>query len=260
MSEQFSTFEEALIARLQRAPQPELSAEARAAIHARLLSALDNPPAPLSRPALPRPIIVTLVVVVITAALITGVVLFVVSRQSQPEIIPTLPTPVTMTPLPPPSIPAVIISPVLTEMPQPSATPEATVTSTTAATPSISSITVIEGPVENITGRTITIYGIQIQLAVDDPVLAAIVVGDILRVEGSNQTIANQVVIVEATIVVNTVEVNVSPSSGEIWRDNGSCANPPPDWAPAHGWRKRCEGKEKDNGKENKQEHDKDDD
>ncbi|MBZ0294349.1 MAG: DUF5667 domain-containing protein [Anaerolineae bacterium] len=26
-----------------------------------------------------------------------------------------------------------------------------------------------------------------------------------------------------------------------IWRDNGSCDNPPPAWAPANGWRTRCE-------------------
>jgi hypothetical protein len=36
------------------------------------------------------------------------------------------------------------------------------------------------------------------------------------------------------------VDVTVS-DSGEVWRDDGSCNNPPPPWAPANGWRRRCE-------------------
>ena len=31
-------------------------------------------------------------------------------------------------------------------------------------------------------------------------------------------------------------------TTGEAWRDRGNCSNPPPPWAPAHGWRRRCEG------------------
>ncbi|NWF70225.1 MAG: hypothetical protein HXY40_14155, partial [Chloroflexi bacterium] len=31
-------------------------------------------------------------------------------------------------------------------------------------------------------------------------------------------------------------------TTGEVWRDDGSCNNPPPDWAPAVGWRQRCQG------------------
>src|SRR5690606_39838806 len=29
------------------------------------------------------------------------------------------------------------------------------------------------------------------------------------------------------------------PIYGLVWRDPGTCSNPPP-WAPAHGWRARC--------------------
>jgi hypothetical protein len=54
------------------------------------------------------------------------------------------------------------------------------------------------------------------------------------------------------------VDVNVNPQSGEVWRDKGNCQNPPPDWAPANGWRRRCgENTGNDNHEPH---HDKDDD
>ena len=36
-----------------------------------------------------------------------------------------------------------------------------------------------------------------------------------------------------------------------IWLDNGNCNNPPPDWAPANGWRARCEGQSQQPGGNN---------
>ncbi len=82
MSEQFSNPEQALIERLRRAPQPELSADARNMIRARMLDALDHPPVPAPRPTLLRPAVV-IVVVFVTAALIAGGVLLVLSQQKQ---------------------------------------------------------------------------------------------------------------------------------------------------------------------------------
>jgi hypothetical protein len=28
----------------------------------------------------------------------------------------------------------------------------------------------------------------------------------------------------------------------QVWRDDNECGNPPPPWAPAHGWRRKCGG------------------
>jgi hypothetical protein len=100
---------------------------------------------------------------------------------------------------------------------------------------------VVEGPVQAINGNIIVIYDIEIVLSPDDPILTVVQVGDVVRVDGSLSIIASEVTVtaVEATVV--NVEVNVSPQ-GETWRDPGDCSNPPPPWAPANGWRRRCEG------------------
>ncbi len=126
-------------------------------------------------------------------------------------------------------------------------TPEATLELTPEATPESTAqpgspvIIVIEGPVQAINVNIITIYNINIQLADNDPNLKLIQVGDIVHIEGSPQgsVVTGNITIIAITVVVINVEVNVT--TGEIWRDdNNSCANPPPPWAPAHGWHRRC--------------------
>lgn len=239
MSEQFTTPEQALIERLRRAPQPELPSESRALILARVLDALDHPPLPAPRPTLPRPVVV-IVVVLVAAALIAVGVLFVLSRQNQTVVTP----PATFTLVPP------------SETPTATASPTLTLTPTVIPTASVGVITVVEGNVEQVNGNVITIYGVPVQVDPNDPILGNISVGDVVRVEGSSQT--GTVVIVATTVVVVNVDVNVNPSSGEVWRDDGNCSHPPPDWAPANGWRRRCQGQEKDNDKGGK--HDNGDD
>jgi hypothetical protein len=98
---------------------------------------------------------------------------------------------------------------------------------------------VIEGPVTAINGSTIVIYGIEIEIPANDPLLSVIEVGDVVRVEGDFGE--GGLTIVVTTVVIVNVEVFVN-DTGEVWRDNGSCSNPPPDWAPANGWRRRCQG------------------
>jgi hypothetical protein len=109
---------------------------------------------------------------------------------------------------------------------------------------------IIEGPIQAIDGNTITIFDLKVLLSSDDPVLAQIRVGDVLRIEG-NFAGGNQIITaLQVTLVPNvsngassgSAETNVNPSSGEVWIDSGNCNNPPPPWAPAHGWRQRCEG------------------
>jgi hypothetical protein len=123
-------------------------------------------------------------------------------------------------------------------------TPEATPESTPEATPESTAqpgspvIIVIEGPVQVINVNIITIYNINIQLDPNDPNLKIIQVGDIVHIEGIPQGNGNIIIIAVTVIIIN---VDVNPSTGEVWRDDDhTCANPPPPWAPAHGWHRRC--------------------
>ncbi|MEP6984115.1 MAG: hypothetical protein ABI970_00855 [Chloroflexota bacterium] len=256
MSEQFDTPEQALIERLRRAPQPELAADVRTAIRVRVLDALDHPPIPAPRPALPRPILV-IAVVLVAAALIAGGVLLVLSQQKQTIVTPTATIAPTMSAMPTITVPAIISSPVATGtyIPQPTPTADVTLSPTPAPTASVSTIIVIEGPVEQINGNVITIYGTQVEIPANDPILTSISIGVIVHVEVNNQTVTTHIVIVQPTVVGNT-DTNTNPSSGEVWKDDGNCSHPPPDWAPANGWRRRCQGKDKDKGDK----HDKGDD
>jgi hypothetical protein len=120
-------------------------------------------------------------------------------------------------------------------------------------------VIIVEGPVQSINLNIITIYGIDIALDPNDPLLSVIRIGDIIHVEGSlAESAAHTIIIVAVTVVVISVDVVVDEDSGVVWRDDGSCNNGPPPWAAAHGWRRRCEGgnasgndkdKNKDKGK-----------
>jgi hypothetical protein len=100
---------------------------------------------------------------------------------------------------------------------------------------------IIEGAVEAIEGNVITIDGIPIEVAPDDPRLGAIQIGDVLRIEGESAKRGATPVIVAVNVIFVNADVAVG-GNGQVWRDDGNCANPPPSWAPAHGWRLRCEG------------------
>lgn len=99
---------------------------------------------------------------------------------------------------------------------------------------------IIEGPVEAIIGNIIVIFGINIELDPDDPILLTIQIGDILRIEGDTISEGDTIIIIAVIIVIIDQQI-IEDDTGE-WVDTGSCANPPPPWAPAHGWRARCEG------------------
>jgi|GEM_PF-4627270 len=102
-------------------------------------------------------------------------------------------------------------------------------------------IIVIEGPVTNIEANIITIFSFEIILEPTDPNLTIIQIGDIIRVEGEVASSNVTIVIVAVTIIFVDIDVFIS-DDGEIWRDSENCSNPPPAWAPANGWRARCEG------------------
>jgi hypothetical protein len=97
-------------------------------------------------------------------------------------------------------------------------------------------VIVIEGPVTQVEGNVVTIFNFNIQFEDGDPRLAVIQIGDVIRIEGEWDD--NQPVII--AIVIIFVDVDVVIFEGNIWRDSGNCQNPPPAWAPANGWRRRC--------------------
>lgn len=156
-------------------------------------------------------------------------------------------------------------APTATPTPSPEATseatPEMTPEATSEATPEATSepdddggITiVIEGPVQSININIITIYNINIQLDENDPNLKIIQIGDVVRIEGDSLEDNGTIIIIAVTVIIINVDINTG--TGEVWRDEGDCLNGPPPWAPAHGWRRRCEPN--NNGNNNNQGDDK---
>jgi len=137
-----------------------------------------------------------------------------------------------------------------TSVPTTTSEPTATYTQTptqTATATALPVILVIEGPVREIIDNSVFIFDFEIELEPDDPLLDVLEVGDSVRVDGSldydnitgaNNTVALQPIVVEP---INDTIIAINEDTGEAWRDNNSCNNPPPDWAPAYGWRARCE-------------------
>jgi hypothetical protein len=119
--------------------------------------------------------------------------------------------------------------------------PEATPEATAEPGSDLPVIIIIEGPVQSININIITIYGIDIELDANDPILTVIQIGDILRIEGDLAGSGTTIVIVAVNITIVNVEVFINVD-GQIFRDDSDCSNPPPPWAPANGWRRRCEG------------------
>lgn len=97
---------------------------------------------------------------------------------------------------------------------------------------------VIEGAVETISPDTITIYGIEIAKDSENPMFDVLQLGDVLRIEGEIMDEDGISIIIIVNVVYINVEVFVNGDM--VWRDSGTCQNPPPAWAEAHGWRNRC--------------------
>jgi hypothetical protein len=122
------------------------------------------------------------------------------------------------------------------------ATPTGTLaTATPTSTATMPPIVVIEGPVTSITINVIVINNITIQLDPNNPLVAAIQIGDTIHIEGDLIIGSNNTVIIVAVVVV-FVDIDVYVLDDEYFRDDEDCGNAPPPWAPAHGWRARCEG------------------
>ena len=106
-------------------------------------------------------------------------------------------------------------------------------------------IVVIEGPVAWVNGNIVRVYNFNVLVQPENPILARLNAGDVIRVEGTLETRADWLVLVATTLLI----VDDRPAwaddvgVGRPGDDPGDrCANPPPDHAPAHGWRWQCEG------------------
>jgi uncharacterized membrane protein YgcG len=111
---------------------------------------------------------------------------------------------------------------------------------------------IIEGPIEEIEQNTITIYGIRIQLREDDPLLEVLKVNDNIRIEGDIQDEGATFLVIAEVLTFDNPnpvdnEIYISPEGDDVWRDPSDCSNPPPAWAPANGWRARCEVQQQPN-------------
>ncbi len=142
--------------------------------------------------------------------------------------------------------PSLTFTPTNTPTPGPSPTPTNTPTPGPSPTPtstSPSAVTIIvEGPVQAINVNIITIYNININVNPQDTVLTHVHIGDFVRVEGN--TVAGTTVLVVQAVNIFVVNVNtiVTNNNVVVWTDDGkNCNNAPPPWAPANGWRRRCE-------------------
>jgi hypothetical protein len=134
-----------------------------------------------------------------------------------------------------------------TNTPGPSPTPTNTPTpgpSPTATATSSGTTIVIEGPVQVINVNIITIYDINIQVNANDPVLTNIHLGDFVRVEGNAVNNTTVLIVQAVTVFVVNVDVVITNNNVIVWQDDGrNCGNAPPPWAPANGWRRRCENR-----------------
>lgn len=191
---------------------------------------------------------VILLVVVIFGA---GILVAIVSNQPDDALMPpTATTSPTLTQTPSPTVTStetstMTLTTTATQLPTGTALPITLSPVVDAAQPVEEQppLIVIEGPVEEIAEDSITIFDTVIEVDPDDPLLDAITIGDIVRVEGDYITRADIILLSAVKITFVEIEVYVDSDSGTVWRDdNSTCANPPPPWAPANGWRRRCEG------------------
>ena len=213
IDDQLSPEERQLVQKIQAVAKPKLEATARETIRQSMLSEFrgtlppGQPHAPRMRPRFSfptTPIWVAAAVVVLVVGLLIviqngtsnhaalagsstptatpeqQIVVAPTQTAPVPVVAPTATEGVTITPLVSPEfIPSLTRTlPPTTAQVAPSGTPVPLPTLTTE------SVVTIEGPVTSITDNVVTIYGFQIEVAPQHPILQIIDVGDVVRVEG----------------------------------------------------------------------------
>lgn len=192
-SDEFTPAEHELIARLQNAPQRRLSARTVQAIREKVLAELINPTIPISTGG-SGGVSFTQIHFIAGFAIAAMIILasgLLLTSRSQPDdvVVSQPPTEIAVqdTPIPTQTAPMPTDTPQPTDTPSPTATPDATVTATptSVSVETPQPLIIIEGVVENIDENTITIYGFDIEIPPNHPLLIVIDVGDMLRIEGT---------------------------------------------------------------------------
>lgn len=98
---------------------------------------------------------------------------------------------------------------------------------------------IIEGPVVAINGNLIRLYNFDVLVQPDNPILRRLQQGDLIRVDGTLEMRANVVFLIATSVVM--VDGQMPPRDDSSGSRDQRCDNPPPDHAPAHGWRWQCE-------------------
>lgn len=260
--ERFTPREQALIERLQHAPQKQLSPRIGQAIHEKMLAEFANPAPAIAvtgaAGTVPPALFTVLLLGLASIAVIVGIL---VTTSQPPETTPALlpdattaPATETYTPEPPFTFTATVsatatttasATPTSSATAVPSDTPSATATPSATPTPELVRIT-IEGVIQIIEADSIIVHDVRIELSPEQ--LSGLRVGDTIRVEGETDLKA-QIIVIHAISVVRVelpTPASQGSSSGSTPGGSGDeqfdCNNPPPPWAPAQGWRARCEG------------------
>ena len=218
-NDQFTPEEQALIERLQNAPQPRLRQAAFDRIQQQMLLEMDvisaAPPAPKTMTLTPK-IVVPVAFVITTLIVIIALTLGNDEAQA-PSNTPTIINPTTAQDI---EVTAEATEALSTPVPEPTSTPtveaELTeapvpVTATSTALPSLTSepeaaapLIVIEGPVTAINANSITIFDMNIQVDAASPIWADIQIGDTVRVEGDADTDGNLIIVAVNITVIET--------------------------------------------------------
>lgn len=270
--ERFTPREQALIERLQHAPQKQLSPRIGQAIHEKMLAEFANPTPALAASsvaagAVPPALFIVVLLGLASIAVIVGILITAPPQQQNtpvpltlsaaPALLPDATTaPATETHTPEPTLTFTATASVTATMSAsatpassatavPSAIPSATATPSATPTPELVRIT-IEGVIQIIAADSIVVHDVRIELSPEQ--LSGLRVGDTIRVEGETDLTA-RIIVIHALSVVR-VELptpsSQGSSSGSTPGSSGGeqfdCNNPPPPWAPAQGWRARCEG------------------
>jgi hypothetical protein len=226
-----------MAARLRNAPQPAMSPQAMSRIRRQILQAHQQQVGPPRR-QIPRwtqwataiSAVVALTLVVLSITIHQSPISATLPLSPAPTLRTSVPEVNPLAPTSPPQPTDIVATPSDSPMPE--------------ATESFLTTITIQGPIEAINGNVITIYGIDLEIDPKNPLLETLRVGDIVQIEGdASQT--------TASIVVLTPSANgetYSNNQGQVWRDDGNCDNPPPSWAQANGWHRRCDGRSNGQG------------
>lgn len=229
MNDQFTPEEQALIEQLRSTPEPRLRPSAVEAIRQQMLDELRALPVSDQPARLPErgsngwlrrlPVLITAVIALAATTLIWLLsqnqdqassisatqqathVVQVATLAATPTVTATRPTTTASATSESPVETPVALQPTplltLTIQPEPDAEPH------TSATPKPAAVIAIEGPVSSIVGNVMTIYGIEVVVEPGHPILTLVDVGDVVRVEGVQESGSAMI----ASVVSNLTEV-----------------------------------------------------